>query len=444
MNRISPSLVAITGALAAVLLAGGSPRPASAEATQPLTLYVDRDSVGGTCSDSRPAATARSTKTPWCSLERAVAAAPSGATVLVRAGTYPELEISRNHTRSERVLFKRYDKENVVLEGLRTKDASLLRFHGFRITSYVKLGNGSRSIELVANDLSPHGIHMRGVDGVLILGNRIHDIAPRAADGTCGCAIWAQYWDEPGVRNVTVRANTIVNLGGDGVHFGNGRNIVIEYNTIMNALKTGNGDHVDTIQIMRAYPLVIRGNLLRGNQHGIMFTDHASPGVVIENNVIADMGSYGINAGDIPDARIVNNTFWNNRYGAALIRDDKRDPAEPVNVVFKNNILDAQRSNAAWFAEHDYNLIAKGERYGRHDRGGTPRFVDAAAGDFRLARNSAGIDIGTSAGTPTRDRWGRLRRDHPTRRNLGGGRLAYYDIGAHEYQPPQRAAKTRR
>ena len=52
----------------------------------PVRLYVDKDSVGGPCDDQRPATAAASAATPWCSLDRAADAAPSGATVLVRRG----------------------------------------------------------------------------------------------------------------------------------------------------------------------------------------------------------------------------------------------------------------------------------------------------------------------------------------------------------------------
>ena len=421
-----------------VTVTNGSPQPAppprgngKTPSAKPGVFYVDGASRGGQCRDARTPPQARTLRTPWCSLDAAARAAPAGSTVIVRAGSYPELEIENVHRRP-RVTFRRYGSERVVVAGIRTKNASGFRFQGFRITSYVKLSDYSANIQLVGNDLSPNGIHMKRVNGVLIERNRIHDLAPRAPDGTCGCGIWGQSWrGDNAVRNVTVRRNVITDLAGDGIHFGNGRNVLIERNTITNALKIGDGDHVDSIQIIQSSPLVIRGNYIRNNQHGLMFTDKASPGVVIENNVIAET-SYGINAGDIPNARILNNTFWGNRWGAALIRDDPRDPAKPTNIVFKNNIIDRVHADREWFAEHDYNLIADGEMYGLNDRRGAARYVNAQRGDFRLARNSPGIDAGSSVDAPRRDRLGKLRRDDPRVPNRGAGTRTYHDVGSDE------------
>jgi hypothetical protein len=350
--------------------------------------------------------------------------------VLVRAGSYPGLVVE-DRRRTRYVTLKRYGSARVRLDGISVTNSTYLRFWGFRITDWVELNDGARRVGLRRNNISPHGVRLKAVNGISIVRNRIHHLTPSTAE-KCGCAIWAQAWGDHAVRNVTVRGNVIANIASDGVHFGNGRNIKIVRNVIANALDNGNGDHVDSIQIMRAYPLLIRGNRLQNNQHGIMFTNFASRRVVIANNVVAQIHSYGINAGDIPYARIVNNTFWRNRYGAIILRDDERDEPRPVGVVFKNNIVDAQNSGDHWFAVHDYNLVAAGSRYGSHDRRGSARFRRPFRGDFRLRAGSRGIDAGTSVGAPTRDRFGRARRDLAGIRNTGGGRLRYYDIGAHE------------
>src|SRR4051812_31990930 len=50
----------------------------------PGALVVDGSSLGGVCDDARSAEEARSYQTPWCTLARALAAAPRGSTVHVR------------------------------------------------------------------------------------------------------------------------------------------------------------------------------------------------------------------------------------------------------------------------------------------------------------------------------------------------------------------------
>lgn len=330
------------------------------------------------------------------------------------------------------VTVKSYETEDVVIDGIVLEETSFLRFEGFRITNYVHIGDRSSQIEIVGNELSPHGVHMRSVDGVLVEGNDIHDLAPQASDGTCGCGIAVRSSRDVGeVRNVTIRENVIRSLAGDGIHVSEADGVVISGNTITEVWGAG-GDHVDAIQLLGVHRLVIESNLIRRTEHGIMFTDRPSPEPYIANNVIAET-SYGINAGDIPGARIINNTFWGNRWGAAIIRDDPRDPATPADVVFKNNIIDAPHAEPDLFAEHDYNLVISGELRGPNDRRGTPRFVDAPAGDFRLAEGSPGIDAGTSEGAPEFDRAGQPRRDDPATPDTGGGAVSYVDVGAHEH-----------
>jgi Right handed beta helix region len=396
-------------------------------------LYVDRNSVGGRCSNARSAAQAASPRTPWCSLKRAVAAAPSGSTVLVRAGSYPELEVEDDRHRSTWVTLRRYPSEHVRVAGISLNNTTNLRILGFRITRWVNLGDGTANVALVRNNISPRGVRLRSVEAILLAGNRIHDLAPRTADGKCSCGIWAQAWDDHGVRDVTVRGNVITGTSDDGIQFGNGYDILIEGNTVVDSLSIDDGSHVDSVHIMGGDGIRIRNNRFQHNQHGLMFTDRAAFNVVIENNVVADIVyGAGLNTGDIPGARIVNNTFWRTRYGV-MIRDDDRDTPTPSGIVFVNNIVDYQRSSGHWFATHDYNLIAGGSMYGSHDRSGSASFRDPLGGDFTLAAGSQGIDAGTSNhDAPSVDRAGQARRDDPDVANTGGGDRDWYDIGAQE------------
>jgi hypothetical protein len=407
--------------------AGVIPRPTyTPSRIQGRPVYVDPDSRGGPCSDSRSPSDVSLT-TPWCSLERAAAAAPSASTVLVRTGDYPEFELANSRARTSAVTFRPYASELVRLAGVSLTNSTHVRLEGFHITDWIYLNSGTANVTLAGNDISPRGVRMRSVEAILIEGNRIHDLAPRTADGKCSCGIWAQ-----ASGDVTVRGNVITGTSDDGLQFGNGHDIVIEANTVADSLSIGDGSHVDSVHILGGDGIRIRNNRFQHNQHGLMFTDRAAFNVVIENNVIADIVyGAGLNTGDIPGARIVNNTFWRTRYGV-MIRDDDRDTPTPNGIVFVNNIVDYQRSSGHWFATHDYNLIAGGSAYGAHDRSGSATFRDPRRGDFRLAAGSLGIDAGTSAGAPLHDRAGRARRDDPDVANTGGGDPNWYDVGAHE------------
>ena len=87
----------------------------SASSQAASTLYVDKDSRGGACRDDRAAADVTQA-TPWCTLTRAVAAAPSGSTVVVRGGSYPKFELSGARQRTSMVTFT----ERVLVENRST------------------------------------------------------------------------------------------------------------------------------------------------------------------------------------------------------------------------------------------------------------------------------------------------------------------------------------
>jgi len=61
--------------------------------------------------------------------------------------------------------------------------------------------------------------------------------------------------------------------------------------------------------------------------------------------------------------------------------------------------------------------------------------LDPAAGDYRLAQGSPGIDAGGSVEVPRRDRAGNARFDDPAAPDRGG---SIVDIGGYEYRPDAR------
>lgn len=80
-----------------------------------VRFYVDRDSLGGTCSDSNPG----TINQPWCTLAKANQSLTAGQTVFIRAGMYNET-IQPAHSGSSdnaRITYSRYADEDVTLTG---------------------------------------------------------------------------------------------------------------------------------------------------------------------------------------------------------------------------------------------------------------------------------------------------------------------------------------
>lgn len=109
-----PSGRAITAVATALVLAAGA--AVAFDGADPV-LWVDRDSIGGACSDERSAEEASSESSPWCGIGRALEAAPSGSTVLVRGGSYPEVAAGFDGGRTSLVSFRAFEAAQVDVDG---------------------------------------------------------------------------------------------------------------------------------------------------------------------------------------------------------------------------------------------------------------------------------------------------------------------------------------
>ena len=124
-----------------------------AQSRQPARVYVDKDSIGGPCNDSRPVAAAQAPTTPWCSLGRAVDSAPSGSTILVRRGSYPRLTI-QGERRTRFVTIRSAPRETATLNGFTATNSSYWRFQGLRFAGASNLiFFGNDHIDMIGNDL---------------------------------------------------------------------------------------------------------------------------------------------------------------------------------------------------------------------------------------------------------------------------------------------------
>jgi Right handed beta helix region len=420
-RRLAGSVAFALGALSAC---GGS-------AMAGPTLYVDKDSVGGGCSDGRPAAQVTATA-PWCSLERARDAAPAGSTVLVRRGDYPGLVVD-GETRAEFVSFKAQAGEVPAIAGIEVRRSSRFRFEGFHITDNNLIHDGTQHVQFVGNEIRDGTRAVGNVGGILFERNHVHDVALNTGNPAASVGLWAG--GEPAPNGITVRHNRFQRLPNDAL-FLSASNLLVENNEFLNIQSPDNDiAHADVLQCMGCNNLVYRGNYARDNDSGLLNSVADSENWVIENNMFLRSDSWPLQLdNENRDLILRNNTFWDSGVGV-LFRWDPAFTANPSGFVIANNIFDRLSIDSRLnIAVEDYNLIAGGQSSpGAHDLVRVqPRFVDVAAGDLRLAPGSPGIDAGTAAHAPADDIFGGARPvDDPAVPNTGDGAGAF-DIGAHE------------
>jgi Right handed beta helix region len=423
-----------------------TPSPAGADtgqdavagAAREATVYVDRDSIGGPCSDSRSASGASTPATPWCSLGRAVAKAPSGTTVMVRRGAYPRLDIA-NVRRTSYVTLRSFPGEQAVLDSFSATNASYFRIQGFRIAGRTNLiFTGNDHIQVVGNDMTV-STHVRPSRNITFSRNRVHDLPGPPGRSEDGFGIWVITGDQGPIRNVVIRGNRFSNLPNDGVQT-DADNVRIEDN-VFERIHSPDHDwsHADIIQSLGTDGMRIRGNFARDNDAGILTSsERRVSGWVIENNVILRSESWPLQLDNIQnDLRVANNTFWGG--GPVLMRWNDGFPRNRRGFIFVNNIfsrfdLDPQLNVRV----ADYNIVGENpfrdSVEGSHSRlGVSPRFLDLGKDDVRLGAGSPAIDAGTSRyAVPRRDRRGARRQDDRSVSNRGGGRIRYVDVGAYE------------
>jgi hypothetical protein len=406
-----------------------------AQRKQPVRVYVDQDSIGGPCNDSRPVAAAQAATTPWCSLGRAVDSAPSGSTILVRRGSYPRLTI-QGERRTRFVTIRSAPHETATLNGFTATNSSYWRFQGLRFAGASNLiFMGNDHIDMIGNDLTV-ATQVRPSLNIRFIDNRVHDLPGPPGRPEDGVGIWVVTGEQGPIRNVLIRGNTFSRLPNDAI-FTDADRVTVEHNEFDHIQSPDNNwAHADVFQGMGANFVTIRDNFAHDNDSGILETIARVRGWVIENNVFLRSESWPLQLdNELRDLKLVNNTFWGG--GPVLLRWNDQQPRNPSRFIVVNNIFNRLDYDLRLNLLEGWNIVSDNflhNRFGRGTRVGvTPRFADPGRDDYRLAEGSPGIDAGTSAfGAPRRDRAGAARRDDRAVPNRGSGRPDFFDIGAYE------------
>lgn len=386
-------------ALAAVLVlaaaAAGFLLTRGGEPSAPGRYVVDRSSVGGKCSDDRPAGTRRPASSPWCSLDKAVKSAPAGSLVLVRRGNYGAVSLQGKPKGTLR--FRAYPGERVAL-GAVNVGIGRVRIEGFRITGGVNVDAGATRVALVRNRLDTNGAEGRsslnlgaGTRRILVA---LNQIGQGASVGGANAINFNSTNTLPPIVGVTIRDNRIgpVPGGGDAIQAKNTRGLTLEHNDISGVrAPPGTGAHPDAFQsIYGATDLTVKGNFIH---------DIAAQGIFLQ---LFQGENRGFGAHDNVIVRVAYPfvAFSANAAQAAITHNT-------VDGVFRVTALDGKArvlDNIATFGllsggrigHEDYNLAQNfTATKGPHSIVGKPQYRDITRNDYSLAPGSPGYRAGS-------------------------------------------------
>jgi hypothetical protein len=490
-RRRAAATAAIAVLVTLIAPASGAPQPLGEGAGSRLAYYVAPGAAAGGCSDARTFMQARRASTPWCSVDKAAAAAPKGATVYVRGGKYEHFT-TKNKCRSGWVTFKPYPHQTVTLDGAHggADDSHggwelfgdcYIRIQGFNLTDRFFLDGNQSHIDIVGNhvyskdstpdvrsgsaNLTVSGVVTRcsgpkcssGQSDITIRGNRFDHIAynclgtgsnANACDSEdnnpWGYGYCVRPWRD--MKNLVIAGNRINGCWEDAIQ-GVASGTVISRNNISGVVGGASG-HQDGIQIFSASSnnTAIIGNNFHGDQSTcVRIQDGVRTHFTIVDNICAgNVSGQCFDLEDLHDSLFAYNTCGTTKYGSG-IEDDADVPGRPDHLVVENNIfgdaikgvslgIDAGITNFV----NRYNIRTEPAPHDSCSPGcisRQPRFVNPQGGaDMRLRPDSVGIDAGIDDSVKV-DILGRPRVvDTPRRKNRGAGGRPYSDIGAYELQ----------
>ena len=362
------------------------------------------------------------------SVDRALRTIPSGSEIVVRPGTY----FGTNYFFGKEIVLRSEAGADVTILDGTGGDGPVVAFldqtgpgamlDGFTIRNGtlggVFLDESSPTIQNNIIEFNTNsaryagGIEVNGPSSPQIVANTIRDNIGNSGGGILLNGLGPN--DQARIFDNTILRNTVDGHGGGIALYGSIANIednVIDGNYAGG--DSGGGIFVFNFISDQGYPqLLIHRNVIRNNEvtddGGGIFLVHetgSDPNARITNCLIE--GNIADVAGGItvrPGCELTNNTFVNNyavRYGGGVHFDNGGELAEMTNCIVVGNTAGLEGQNFYGFdaspaVSISYSCV-EGGIAGTGNIDADPSFVDPSTGDFRLANDSACIDMGLDA-----------------------------------------------
>jgi parallel beta-helix repeat protein len=423
--------------------------------SSPVTYYVDKNSIGGPCSDTNSGVYIDK---PFCTINKASSVALAADTIYVRRGTYGPFVITKSGIQGALLTYQAYNGEQVIIDALRQsvdgialKGTSYVKVYGFEVRGTQGSYKGGIHIKPNGSTLAHHNIIERnkvynntGVAstlGIFVEDSGYNIITRNDVHDNYSTGIWVIQHNNitpNGVVGNEISYNKSYNnnlavgdADGIGLSGGNLKNNIIKNNEVW-----GNGD--DGIDTWTTSGNIVINNIARynviGDGNGFKLGGSTSGG---NNKVVGNIAygnkNNGFAANGSGNNRIINNVAYHNgKYGfedawkQSYCTIDSCKTTFINNIGFNNSVANVAASrytavshNNIWYdassngakAQYDGSVknrlvdffTASGSRLDKPDNGTlssfavNPQFRDAANSNFNLLTTSPAINKGDPA-----------------------------------------------
>jgi len=356
---------------------------------------------------------------PLKTLGKALTLARNGQRVELAAGAYP---LARDEAvRAAKVQVVGAGIGQTTVAGLQIYGGQNLDFSGITFTSGIALqGHGIRRATQPAAKIGIRDSEVTFGGSCVTIKEGAQDIAVER-NLLRGCNVGVVGPGNPYIsRGVVIDGNTIHTIRTDGIQFGSWSQVQITRNTIRDMRDPAGVIHNDGIQLTgNSTDVTIAQNTISNSRGQLIFIQDAIgpiDGVNVVNNQLSGASAVALQSQGATRASFVNNTIWNAKDGGLWLRRGYTRngvAVTPTDTVLSNNVAHSIRVlDGAKTASSAGNVVlciswlpAPAGATCVKDMG----FVDAVAGNLRLAASSPARALGSPLALPSVDLTGATR-----------------------------------
>jgi parallel beta-helix repeat protein len=397
---------------------------------------VDKDSIGGTCSDNGPGNISQ----PFCSISKALSVANAGTKIGIRRGVYPPFEVTNSGISGSYLIIAGYGNEKPHISGvngIKLSGKSYVRISGFEVSGATNGYSGggiylsASNNNIIDNNITrdnlggfTSGINLNVSSNNVIQGNVSFNnglkgirVAQGANNQIISNHCYGNRGNGGGSDGITttegssgnlIKDNIVHHNSDDGIDTWSSHGNTVTGNIAYENLGPGDGNGFKLGGTESGGQHLVIANISYKNKRDGFDSNH-SYGNTYYNNTAFGNGGVGFRDVDkFPNCNYANcKTVYINNIG---YNNNKNFAASPHTAISHNNIWYSDTGGAAItyqgstvFNNLESFYSASGNRLDNPNNGNlssfsvNPLFINANAANFNLVQNSPAINKGDPA-----------------------------------------------